>query len=246
MILQGHAIEKLRELPDESVHCVVTSPPYWGLRDYGIEPVVWDDPGGCREPWRRVVEPTKEYLKNIAGYYLNRNYSEAGLFAEYLKEQREHLGFSKKEIDEELGLNTAYSWWEGRLYGVQLPNANNYQKLKDVLGLDDRFDHLFEFVSGGKEKGGWCFSGCDPLIHGNKKEGPAMTKETRTIGWQPGCKHEEKPIPCTVLDPFGGAMTVPLVAEKLWRSWVAIEINPDYIKMGEERLRPYTEQKRLF
>src|SRR5215813_8757835 len=23
-------------LPDESVHCVVTSPPYWGLRDYGI------------------------------------------------------------------------------------------------------------------------------------------------------------------------------------------------------------------
>ena len=24
-------------LPDESVHCVVTSPPYWGLRDYGLE-----------------------------------------------------------------------------------------------------------------------------------------------------------------------------------------------------------------
>lgn len=30
----GDAIEKLRELPSESVHCVVTSPPYWGLRDY--------------------------------------------------------------------------------------------------------------------------------------------------------------------------------------------------------------------
>jgi DNA modification methylase len=26
----------LRTLPDESVHCVVTSPPYWGLRDYGV------------------------------------------------------------------------------------------------------------------------------------------------------------------------------------------------------------------
>ena len=24
-------------LPDGSVHCVVTSPPYWGLRDYGID-----------------------------------------------------------------------------------------------------------------------------------------------------------------------------------------------------------------
>lgn len=33
-ILQGDSIEQLRTLPDESVHCCVTSPPYWGLRDY--------------------------------------------------------------------------------------------------------------------------------------------------------------------------------------------------------------------
>ncbi len=32
----GDCREVLRELPAESVHCVVTSPPYWGLRDYGI------------------------------------------------------------------------------------------------------------------------------------------------------------------------------------------------------------------
>lgn len=35
MILIGDVREKLKELPDQSVHCVVTSPPYWGLRDYG-------------------------------------------------------------------------------------------------------------------------------------------------------------------------------------------------------------------
>jgi DNA modification methylase len=34
-ILVGDVREQLRTLPDESVHCVVTSPPYWGLRDYG-------------------------------------------------------------------------------------------------------------------------------------------------------------------------------------------------------------------
>jgi DNA modification methylase len=34
-VLEGDALERLRELPDESVQCVVTSPPYWGLRDYG-------------------------------------------------------------------------------------------------------------------------------------------------------------------------------------------------------------------
>jgi DNA modification methylase len=34
-ILKGDCRDVLRTLPDESVHCVVTSPPYWGLRDYG-------------------------------------------------------------------------------------------------------------------------------------------------------------------------------------------------------------------
>jgi len=32
----GDALEQLRLLPDESVQCCITSPPYWGLRDYGI------------------------------------------------------------------------------------------------------------------------------------------------------------------------------------------------------------------
>src|SRR3990167_5198884 len=33
-ILKGHVLDKLKELPDQSVHMVCTSPPYWGLRDY--------------------------------------------------------------------------------------------------------------------------------------------------------------------------------------------------------------------
>jgi len=34
-IIEGDVLERLGELPDESVHCCVTSPPYFGLRDYG-------------------------------------------------------------------------------------------------------------------------------------------------------------------------------------------------------------------
>lgn len=34
-IINADVFEGLAQLPDESVHCVVTSPPYWGLRDYG-------------------------------------------------------------------------------------------------------------------------------------------------------------------------------------------------------------------
>lgn len=35
-IFRGDCREILRDLPEASVHCVVTSPPYWGLRDYGV------------------------------------------------------------------------------------------------------------------------------------------------------------------------------------------------------------------
>ena len=35
-ILEGDTLEVLKELPDESVDMIITSPPYWGLRDYGV------------------------------------------------------------------------------------------------------------------------------------------------------------------------------------------------------------------
>ncbi|MEM9803838.1 MAG: site-specific DNA-methyltransferase [Cyanobacteria bacterium P01_D01_bin.56] len=36
-VLHGDCRQLLRQLPDESINCIVTSPPYWGLRDYGCE-----------------------------------------------------------------------------------------------------------------------------------------------------------------------------------------------------------------
>lgn len=50
-LLQGHVLDVLRALPPGSAQMCVTSPPYWGLRDYGLEPQLWDDPGGCCHQW---------------------------------------------------------------------------------------------------------------------------------------------------------------------------------------------------
>ncbi|RPI77868.1 MAG: site-specific DNA-methyltransferase, partial [Planctomycetaceae bacterium] len=36
-VLIGDCRESMRSLPAGSVHCVVTSPPYWALRDYGVD-----------------------------------------------------------------------------------------------------------------------------------------------------------------------------------------------------------------
>ena len=55
-IIIGDALETLRELEAESVQCVVTSPPYWGLRDYNLPPSEWADGwSGCLG-----LEPTPE------------------------------------------------------------------------------------------------------------------------------------------------------------------------------------------
>lgn len=36
-ILIGDCRAVLRTLPEQSVHCCISSPPYWGLRDYGVD-----------------------------------------------------------------------------------------------------------------------------------------------------------------------------------------------------------------
>ena len=44
ILLQGNAIDRLRTLDSESVDCCVTSPPYYGLRDYGTAEWLGGDP----------------------------------------------------------------------------------------------------------------------------------------------------------------------------------------------------------
>src|SRR6266436_2805383 len=55
MILVGDALACLRTMPSDSVHCVVTSPPYWGLRDYGVPPRIWGGDPDCRHRWGAEV-----------------------------------------------------------------------------------------------------------------------------------------------------------------------------------------------
>lgn len=42
-LFHGDSLEVLRQLPDASVDCCVTSPPYFGLRDYGVTPTEWPE-----------------------------------------------------------------------------------------------------------------------------------------------------------------------------------------------------------
>ena len=52
-IYLGDSREALAALPPDSVDCCVTSPPYWGLRDYDLEPQVWGGDAACHHLWDR-------------------------------------------------------------------------------------------------------------------------------------------------------------------------------------------------
>ena len=78
-ILVGGALKRLRELPDESVHLCVTSPPYWGLRAYqgdpgmiGLEPTFDEHVANLLEVFRevrRVLRPDGSFWMNYGDAY---------------------------------------------------------------------------------------------------------------------------------------------------------------------------------
>lgn len=50
-IIEGHVLTVLKSLPDEYIHTIVTSPPYFHLRTYGTEPRVWGGNPDCIHEW---------------------------------------------------------------------------------------------------------------------------------------------------------------------------------------------------
>ena len=72
-IYEGDAIERLSELPRESMQCVVTSPPYWGLRDYGVggQFGLEKTPEEYTEKMVQVFREVKRVLKDDGTLWLN-------------------------------------------------------------------------------------------------------------------------------------------------------------------------------
>lgn len=115
------------------------------------------------------------------GSTLNKK-EEAENFGKYLKDCRTKKGFSMSFMDKTLGLNTAYSWWEGRKKGVQPPSKANYERLKPIIDLDDRFDEFIERVEAEREKIGEVTKAevKEHVFFGNVE---GMKKNGRSIGY---------------------------------------------------------------
>lgn len=127
-------------------------------------------------------------------------------FADYVRERRRSLGWSLRDLDEAMGTNTAASWWEGRKSGIQPPGVQQYRKLKVVIGMDDRFDELIDWLEAEREKVGEKYSGI-----ANREEGarhtigaskavlvditaPATEQAKQWEGWGSALKPAHEPI----------------------------------------------------
>ncbi len=72
-ILVGDVIEQIKTIPAESIDCVITSPPYWGLRDYGVEGQWGLEPDFHEylEKLRSLMNEIKRVLKNTGTAWIN-------------------------------------------------------------------------------------------------------------------------------------------------------------------------------
>lgn len=103
-ILIGDARERLHELPDASVDCVVTSPPYMGLRDYGesdqlgMEPSIDDWVRNLRAiaaELARILTPTGTIWLNVADSYSSHHTEGAAKKGLLLGPQRLAIGLAE-------------------------------------------------------------------------------------------------------------------------------------------------------
>jgi DNA modification methylase len=261
-IICGDVREELRKLPVNSVQCVVTSPPYWGVRDYGVvgqigaEPVLQDYVNTVVEVFREV----RRVLRSDGTLWLNiaNTYSSGGRTWRDDDAKNKGRGMSYRLPTPE-GLKPkdliGVAWMVAmglQLDGWYLRNDIIWQKpncqpesVKDRLTVSH--EYLFMFS---KEERYWFDQ---EAIREQRKDGTGF-KNRRSV-WSINTEAyaeahfavfpTELVRPCilagsrsgdTVLDPFFGAGTVGLVATELGRRCVGIELNEDYVAMAQQRI----------
>ena len=122
-VLLGDALEKLRELPSESVNCCVTSPPYFGLRDYGVDGQIGleDTPEEYVERLVEIFREVKRVLRADGTLWVNIGDSYAG-------------SWHGRNADGTPGAGDENKINKGSRQGV-VPKRKDTCKAKDLIGI---------------------------------------------------------------------------------------------------------------
>ncbi|MBN2531875.1 MAG: site-specific DNA-methyltransferase [Spirochaetales bacterium] len=105
--LQGDALDVLKNLPSRYVNCCVTSPPYWGLRDYGVPGQIGleDNPKAYINKLVSVFREVRRVLKDNGTLWLNMGdcYAGSGKAGYNPEYQKKHTQFNSRVRKETLG-----------------------------------------------------------------------------------------------------------------------------------------------
>jgi len=316
-IYHGDALEILKTFPDEYVDCVMTSPPYWMLRDYGIQGQLGLEPT-FQEYTQKLCDifhEIKRVLKKTGSCWVNLgdSYSQSGgAGSQYGKHRIETLGMKKYGGHKVKGLPPKCLCLIPYRFAIEMTNRgwilrnviiwkkNNCMPSSAADRFTVDFEPIFFFVKSERYYFEQQFEphltkenrpdgivrnriyrydskfnnnpeaynsprartkrkGYDAEEHFYNPQGrnKRTTWEINTKAFQEAhfsvypeklCKIPIKscsPENGIILDPFMGAGTTALVALKLGRKFIGIELNRDYIKIANKRIKGWLNQKRV-
>lgn len=312
--LQGDSLEVLRGLADESVDCVITSPPYYGLRDYGVVGQIGleEAPEMYVQKLVEVFREVKRVLKKKGTLWLNLgdSYCGGGRGSGYNEKQdsnRGTVGMPKSVVPNGLKSKDligipwrvafalqADGWYlrqdiiwhkpnpmpesvtdrctKSHEYVFLLTKSPQYffdsnailepsisvaYDLRPPAVVRDReygYDSKRAVLEGRGRGGGHKIAGAGHTNMAKNAKNPYLQRNKRSV-WSiathpysgahfatfpealvepmilAGCPKDG-----IVLDCFFGAGTTGVVAKKLGRNYIGIELNPEYIKIAQKRI----------
>lgn len=295
---RGDALAVMRELPAESVQCCVTSPPYWGLRDYGVAGQLGLE--GTPEEYvaalvavfrevRRVLHDGGTLWLNLGDSYTSGGRG-GGMDGDRGEKQRSNQGALLGPKRAPPGLKDkdlvgipwrvafalqADGWWLRSDIIWAKPNpmpesvTDRPTKAHEYLFLLSKSARYYYDADAIREpslpvpvsainRPDWTAREKDGIARESfrmdRREYHPLGRNSRsvwTIATSPYPEAHfatfppELPRRCilagskegdTVLDPFAGAGTTGLVANRLGRAFIGIELNPKYVELARARL----------
>jgi DNA modification methylase len=264
--LEGDALTVLRTMPDESVQCCVTSPPYYGLRDYGMpgqigaedtadgyvtrlvevfravrrvlrdDGILWLNLGDSMRDKQLLMVPVRAALALQAdGWFLRSDciWHKPSAIPEPVKDRptaaHEHVFLlTKREryyYNPDAVAEGASSFGRQHTSKVQGPKVRALQE-SGHHGTGGNLSINYERETRNL-RNVWTIAS-EPYSGSHfATMPPALAERCILAGSKPGD---------LVLDPFGGAGTTGLVADRLQRNALLIELNPEYAEMARKRI----------
>lgn len=287
-IIHGNSLEVLKTLPDESIDCVVTSPPYWALRDYGVAGQL-----GLESTFQEYItklcdifDEIKRVLKKEGTCWVNMGdtYStQSGAMRDgkfgpkntnnqsIIQPKIELADKCLLQIPSRFAIEMTNRGWILRNEIIwHKPNCMP-SSVKDRFTVD--FEKIFFFVKNKKYYFETQYE--KTLTYDERLRDRDTTRLNNTPGrtkmgglkmnnytqrnkrsvWKISTRLFKEahfatfpealietpikagcPVNGLVFDPFMGAATTALVARKLGRNYLGIELNREYIKISNDRL----------